>query len=92
MVSLLGIEGACVDAIYYCLHHPDKGFEGEVPELKIKCSCRKPDPGMLLQAAKKYNIDLSKSWMIGDGENDIKAGKAVGCNTALISKDEVFWA
>ncbi len=87
METLLGNEGAYIDAIYYCPHHPDSGFEGEVPELKCECDCRKPKPGMLLRAAKDYNIDLSKSWMIGDGENDIKAGKAAGCHTALIGKD-----
>lgn len=90
METLLGLEGAYLDAVYYCPHHPDKGFEGEVPELKIKCSCRKPEPGMILQAAKEYNINLSESWMIGDRENDIKAGKAAGCRTALISRDKVF--
>ncbi len=88
METLLGAEGAYLDAIYYCPHHPHKGYEGEVPELKIDCSCRKPKPGMLLKAAEDYNIDLNSSWMIGDGENDIKAGKAAGCKTALIGTDE----
>lgn len=84
METLLGIEGAYLDAIYFCPHHPHKGYEGEVPELKIECECRKPKPGMLLEAAKDFNIDLSQSWIVGDGENDIKAGKAAGCRTALI--------
>lgn len=84
METLLGEEGAYVDAIYYCPHHPHKGYEGEIPELKIDCECRKPKPGMLLKAAQDFNIDLAKSWMIGDGENDIRAGKAAGCNTALV--------
>lgn len=84
METLLGQEGAYLDAIYYCPHHPHKGYEGEISELKIECSCRKPKPGMLLEAAKKFNIDLSASWMIGDGENDIQAGKSAGCKTALI--------
>lgn len=88
METLLGAEGAYLDAIYYCPHHPHKGYEGEVPELKIDCDCRKPKPGMLLKAAEEFNIDLSQSWMIGDGENDIKAGKAVGCRTALIGTDD----
>ena len=88
METLLGAEGAYLDAIYYCPHHPHKGYEGEVPELKIDCDCRKPKPGMLLKAAEEYNIDLSQSWMIGDGENDIKAGKAAGCRTALIGTDD----
>ena len=84
METLLGNEGAYLDAIYYCPHHPHKGYEGEVPELKIECECRKPKPGMLLKAAEDFNIDLNLSWMIGDGENDIKAGKEAGCKTALI--------
>lgn len=88
METLLGAEGAYVDAIYYCPHHPHKGYEGEVPELKIDCDCRKPKPGMLLKAAEDFNIDLSQSWMIGDGENDIKAGKAAGCRTALIGQGD----
>ena len=88
METLLGAEGAYLDGIYYCPHHPHKGYEGEVPELKIDCECRKPKPGMLLKAATDFHIDLVNSWMIGDGENDIKAGKAAGCKTALIGKDE----
>ena len=88
METLLGAEGAYLDAIYYCPHHPHKGYEGEVPELKIDCECRKPKPGMLLKAAEDLNIDLSQSWMIGDGENDVKAGKAAGCRTALIGTED----
>lgn len=88
METLLGKEGAYINAIYYCPHHPDKGYEGEVKKYKIKCNCRKPKAGMLLQAAKEYNIDLSKSWMIGDSENDIKAGKNAGCSTCLIGSEE----
>ena len=82
--TLLGAEGAYLDALYYCPHHPHKGYEGEVPELKIDCSCRKPKPGMLLTAAEELNIDLSASFMVGDGENDILAGRAAGCRTVLI--------
>ena len=88
METLLGTEGAYLDAIYYCPHHPHKGYKGEIPELKIDCDCRKPKPGMLKRAAEDYNIDLRQSWMIGDGENDIKAGKAAGCKTALIGKGD----
>lgn len=87
METLLGNEGAYVDAIYYCPHHPDSGFHGEIPELKITCDCRKPKPGMLIRAAKDFNIDLHKSWMIGDGERDIKAGKNAGCKTVLIDSN-----
>lgn len=88
METELGKAGAYIDALYYCPHHPHKGYEGEVPELKIDCDCRKPKPGMLFQAAADYNIDLSQSWMIGDGENDVRAGKAAGCKTALIGAGE----
>lgn len=85
METLLGKEGAYLDAIYYCPHHPHKGYEGERPELKIDCDCRKPKPGMLLKAATDFNIDLSRSWMVGDGENDIQAGINAGCKTVLLS-------
>lgn len=86
METLLGLEGAYLDAIYYCPHHPHKGYEGEIPELKIDCDCRKPRPGLFLKAAKDFNIDLNNSWMIGDSENDVKAGKAAGCKTVLIGE------
>lgn len=88
METLLGAEGAYIDGLYYCPHHPDKGFEGEVAELKIDCDCRKPKPGLILRAAKDFNIDVSQSWMIGDGKNDIGAGKNAGCKTALVESDE----
>lgn len=87
METLLGLEGAYLDAIYYCPHHPHKGYEGEIADLKIECACRKPKPGMLLRAAEDFNIDLSESWMVGDGENDVKAGSAAGCRTALVGQD-----
>lgn len=89
METLLGYEGAYLDGVYYCPHHPDSGYEGEIPELKFECECRKPKPGMLVQAAKDFNIDLSKSWMVGDSENDVLAGKAAGTKTVLIAKDDV---
>jgi D-glycero-D-manno-heptose 1,7-bisphosphate phosphatase len=82
--TCLGAEGAYVDDIFYCPHHPDKGFAGERPEYKIECECRKPKPGMILAAAKKYNIDLSRSYMIGDSTKDARAGIAAGCRPALI--------
>ncbi len=88
METLLGKEGAYLDAIYFCPHHKDKGFKGEIPELKFDCDCRKPKPGMILKAAEDFNIDLNSSWMIGDGENDIQAGKNAGCMTALIGTDD----
>lgn len=78
MATLLGKEGAYVDGIYICPHHPDKGFEGERPEYKIDCDCRKPKPGLLLQAAKDFNIDMSESYMIGDSHRDVEAGENAG--------------
>lgn len=86
--TLLGKDGAYLDGIYFCPHHPDNGYEGEVKELKIDCECRKPKPGLLLHAAKYLNIDLERSWMIGDGKNDVLAGKNAGCRTALIGSDD----
>lgn len=87
METLLGNEGAYIDTLYYCPHHPHKGYQGEIPELKFDCDCRKPKPGMLIQAAKDLNIDLASSWMVGDGENDILAGKNAGCKTALLGSE-----
>ena len=84
METLLGEKGAYLDAIYYCPHHPDSGFPGERRELKFDCDCRKPKPGLLFKAAKDFNIDLSKSYMIGDGDNDVLCGKNAGCMTKLI--------
>lgn len=84
METLLGYDGAYVNGIYFCPHHPNKGYAEEIAELKIECDCRKPKPGMLLKAAKDFNIDLEKSWMIGDSENDVKAGLSAGCKTVLI--------
>lgn len=88
METLLGNEGAYLDAIYFCPHHPHKGYDGEIVELKIDCECRKPKPGLLLKAATDFNIDLSQSWMIGDGENDVLAGEAAGCKTRKIKEGE----
>ena len=87
METLLGQEGAYVDAIYYCPHHPDKGFPGEILDLKIDCECRKPKPGLIFKAKQDFNIDLENSWMIGDSKNDILAGKNAGCKTALLSEN-----
>ncbi len=85
MEAKLGEKGAYLDDIFFCPHHPDSGFEGEVKELKYKCECRKPKPGMLYEAAKKYNIDLNLSWTIGDHSRDMMAGKKAGTKTIYIS-------
>jgi len=87
--TLLGNQGAYLDKIYLCPHHPDRGYDGERAEYKVVCDCRKPKPGMLLQAAKELNIDLEASWMVGDSERDVQAGKSAGCRTALIGNKEV---
>jgi len=71
----IGLKGAKIDAIYYCPHHPEKGFSGEVSELKIKCDCRKPAIGLINRAVKDFNLDLSKSILIGDSSFDAKAAE-----------------
>ena len=95
METLLGEDGAYIDRIYFCPHHPDKGFKGEISELKIKCECRKPSPGMILEAEKDLNIDLEKSWLIGDSTTDIKTAEDVGIKNILMTsglggKDKKF--
>jgi D-glycero-D-manno-heptose 1,7-bisphosphate phosphatase len=82
MIDMLGIEGVSLDGEYYCFHHP----EAKIESLKTKCMCRKPKPGLLLQAAREEGIDLSQSWMIGDGLTDIIAGEVAGTRTALIGR------
>lgn len=84
MQTLLGRDGAYLDGIYICPHHPDKGFAGERPEYKIACDCRKPKPGLLLRAAKDFNIDLSQSYMIGDDARDVEAGQNAGVRDSLM--------
>ena len=74
MSDHLAQVGATIDAIYYCPH-----------ELEPPCRCRKPAPGMLLDAARVHGLDLTASWMIGDSDVDIQAGKSAGCRTALLS-------
>lgn len=81
--TILGAEMAFLNAIYYCPHHPDAGYPEERKEYKIKCNCRKPAPGMLLQAALDWNIKLKESIIIGDRDSDIQAGKNAGCKISL---------
>ena len=88
METLLGKEGAYLDGLYYCPHHPDKGFEGEIQELKIDCDCRKPKPGLIMRACKDFNIDPKQSWMVGDDSRDIGCGKNAGTHTALIGEED----
>jgi len=82
MEAELAKEGAFLDAEYYCFHHP----EAKIKKLKANCECRKPKPGLLVKAAKDIDIDLSKSWMIGDGLTDVKAGKVAGTRTILLGR------
>lgn len=91
METLLGKNGAYIDGIYICPHHPDKGFEGERPEYKIDCDCRKPKPGLFLQASSDFNIDISRSYMIGDSVMDVEAGKNAGCKESyIVNESEQF--
>lgn len=76
MTSQLAAEGARIDAVYYCPHGSDQS-----------CSCRKPAPGMLLTAAKEHHLDLTNSWMIGDTDSDMEAGRRAGCKTLKITTD-----
>lgn len=79
-------EGGIIDKIYACLHHPDPK-QVKILGLHANCYCRKPKPGMLIQAAKEFGINLQKSWMVGDTWKDIKAGQAAGCRTILIRNE-----
>ncbi len=89
IAKLLAKDGAAWDDLHYCPHHPDGGSEPR-PEFVMECECRKPKPGMLVEAAKEHEIDLSKSWMVGDGLTDVRAGKAAGCKTILVTKLKVM--
>lgn len=82
--TLLGREHAFLDRIYYCPHHPEKGFPGERAELKIDCDCRKPKPGMVLQAQRELNIDLTRSWFIGDTTTDVQTARNAGVKSILV--------
>ena len=90
--TLLGLEHAYIDGLYYCPHHPDKGFAGERIEYKIKCECRKPAPGLILKAQADFNIDLEKSYMIGDQKMDVLCGKNASCKTGYIGPNNEFEA
>lgn len=78
--ELLAVKNAHWDAIFYCPHHPD----GNIPRYSVPCACRKPEPGMLVQAARILNLTFTNSWLIGDNITDIQAGLSVGCNTILV--------
>ena len=86
--TLLGQEGAYLDGIKFCPHHPDRGYPEENPAYKIPCRCRKPEIGMLEECAERFNIDLSASWMVGDTTVDVQTGTNAGCKTALVLTGE----
>ena len=80
MRELLAQYGVRMVAFYYCPHHP----AGKVPRYAVACTCRKPEPGLILRAAQENQIDLSRSWLIGDTLDDVEAGRRAGCNTVLL--------
>lgn len=80
MCDALQKTGAVIDAIYFCAHHP----EAEIEEYRKSCQCRKPAPGMILDAARDFHIDLRASFVVGDMWSDIAAGRDVGCRTVLV--------
>jgi D-glycero-D-manno-heptose 1,7-bisphosphate phosphatase len=82
MSEELAREGAFLDGEYYCRHHP----EARIAKLRKNCECRKPKPGLILQAASELSLNLSRSWMIGDGLTDVKAGKSAGTRTILLGQ------
>ncbi len=86
--TLLGERNAYVDAIYACPHHPDRGYPGEVTELKVACACRKPGTALIDRAAARHHIDLSSSYLVGDGSCDVQAGRAAGMRTVLLDTGE----
>lgn len=86
METSLGKNGAYFDKIYFCPHHPDKGFDGEIENLKVKCNCRKPDTGMIDRAIRELNISREFSFFIGDRTVDIKAGNDAGLTTILLNQ------
>lgn len=83
--TLLGLEGAYVDGYYYCPHHPDSGFDGEVKELKIRCDCRKPQIGMLLKASQDNNLDMNECCIVGDANIDVATGNNAKIKTIRVN-------
>jgi len=82
--TLLGNKGVYLDDLLFCPHHPDKGYPEENPLYKIPCRCRKPGIGMVETLAEKYNLDLSRCWMVGDRTVDVQTGINAGMKTALV--------
>lgn len=86
MASEIKAAGGKLDAVYNCLHHP----EASVKEYRVLCDCRKPEPGLLLKAARDWNIGLTSSYMIGDGVTDIAAGRAAGATTLFVNSRKCY--
>jgi D-glycero-D-manno-heptose 1,7-bisphosphate phosphatase len=86
MYQELAAYDAHLDAVYYCLHHPDAA----VPAYRVKCDCRKPRPGLLLQASEEWGIALQDSYFVGDGISDIVAGHYAGCKTFLVNSRKCY--
>jgi D-glycero-D-manno-heptose 1,7-bisphosphate phosphatase len=82
----LASQGARLDGEYYCLHHP----AALIPRYRVVCDCRKPKPGLLLRAAKENHLDLGRSYFVGDGLIDVKAGRSAGCKTILVGHMTTF--
>jgi D-glycero-D-manno-heptose 1,7-bisphosphate phosphatase len=82
MLERLSAAGTQPVGVYYCTHHPD----GRTPALAVVCRCRKPGPGLLLRAAEDLGIDLARSWMVGDGDNDMLAGRRAGCRCVWVGR------
>jgi D,D-heptose 1,7-bisphosphate phosphatase len=88
MDTLLARSGAYLDAVFFCPHHPDGGFPGEVPELKFACDCRKPNIGLVRQAVDRLNIDVAQSWFIGDSTSDMMAARKANLRSILVLTGE----
>lgn len=86
MISVVEAGGGRIDAIYYCLHHP----QAALSEYRVACNCRKPKPGLLLRAAQELGIDLAESYMVGDGVTDVLAGQAAGVHTVFVSSRKCY--
>ena len=82
--TLLGREGAFVDGLFFCPHHPDSGFPGEVKELKINCDCRKPNTGLVDRAVKQFHIDIKRSWFVGDTTFDVETARRSNIRSVLV--------
>jgi D,D-heptose 1,7-bisphosphate phosphatase len=88
LAQLLGEVGVPLDGFYYCPHLPD----APVRNYAVQCFCRKPNPGLLFQAARDHDVNLAKSWVVGDILNDVEAGRRADCRTVLVDNgNETEW-